>query len=128
MSVTSPILTDGAEDAGAEPPGLDVPPEPPLPHPAATATTASAAATASHLPLNKRFTSPSLWLPSFDENAMLLPVRVFRTQVHTLPGAASSATASAKTSVCRSTSTAVVAGDISAMLWKGVISTPRLSA
>ncbi len=41
---------------------------------------------------------------------------------------ASSSTAAANTSVCRSTSAAVVAGDISAMLWKGVIITPRLSA
>ena len=129
MSVTSPTFTDGAEDdAGPEPPGLDVPPDPPLPQPAATATTANAAATASHLPLNKRFTSPSLGCPWFDERAMLLPARVFRTQVHAPPDVASSATASANTSVCRSTSAAVVAGDMSAMLWNGVISTPRLSA
>src|SRR6185436_2948874 len=38
---------------------------------------------------------------------------------------ASSATASAKTSVWRSTSAFEVAGDISAMLWNGVIITPR---
>ena len=38
------------------------------------------------------------------------------------------ATASANASVWRSTSAAVVAGDISAMLWNGVISTPRLSS
>ena len=36
--------------------------------------------------------------------------------------------ASAKTSVCRSTSASVVAGETSAMLWNGVIRTPRLSA
>jgi len=41
---------------------------------------------------------------------------------------ASSATASAKTAVWRSTSASEVAGDISAMLWNGVIITPRLSA
>ena len=39
-----------------------------------------------------------------------------------------SLTASRKTSVWRSTSCSVVAGDISAMLWKGVINTPRLRA
>ena len=39
----------------------------------------------------------------------------------------SSATASPKTSWCRSTSSAVVAGDISAMLWKGVMRIPRLA-
>src|SRR4051794_22634406 len=39
----------------------------------------------------------------------------------------SSSTACPNTSVCRSTSSAVVAGDISAMLWNGVISTPRFS-
>jgi hypothetical protein len=32
-----------------------------------------------------------------------------------------------KTSVCRSTSSAVVAGDISAMLWNGVMRTPRFN-
>jgi hypothetical protein len=41
---------------------------------------------------------------------------------------ASSATASPKTSVWRSTSASLVAGDMSAMLWNGVIITPRLSA
>ena len=40
----------------------------------------------------------------------------------------SASTASAKTSVWRSTSAAVVAGDISAMLWNGVISTRRFIA
>ena len=39
--------------------------------------------------------------------------------------AASSATAAANASVCRSTCSSVVAGHISAMLWNGVISTPR---
>ena len=41
---------------------------------------------------------------------------------------ARAASSSPKTSVCRSTSAAVVAGDISAMLWNGVSSTPRFSA
>ena len=36
--------------------------------------------------------------------------------------------ASAKTSVCRSTSASVVAGDMSAMLWNGVSRMPRLNA
>ena len=40
---------------------------------------------------------------------------------------ASSAAASSKTSVCRSTSASVVAGDIRAMLWNGVRRIPRLS-
>ena len=40
--------------------------------------------------------------------------------------AASAPTASANAVVWRSTWSAVVAGDISAMLWNGVISTPRL--
>jgi hypothetical protein len=35
---------------------------------------------------------------------------------------------SRNTAVCKSTSAAMVAGLISAMLWKGVIRTPRLSA
>ena len=39
--------------------------------------------------------------------------------------AASSATAAPKTSVWRSTCSSVVAGHIRAMLWKGVMSTPR---
>ena len=42
--------------------------------------------------------------------------------------AVSSAAASPKTFVCRSTSASVVAGDISAMLWNGVSRIPRLSA
>ena len=41
---------------------------------------------------------------------------------------ASSSTASRKTSVCRSTSASVVAGDMSAMLWNGVSRIPRFSA
>jgi hypothetical protein len=41
---------------------------------------------------------------------------------------ASSSTASRKTSVCRSTSASVVAGDINAMLWNGVSRIPRLRA
>ena len=40
----------------------------------------------------------------------------------------SASTAAANASVWRSTSASVVAGDISAMLWNGVISTPRLSS
>ena len=40
----------------------------------------------------------------------------------------SSSSASAKTAVCRSTCASVVVGAIRAMLWKGVMSTPRLSA
>ena len=41
--------------------------------------------------------------------------------------AMSSASAASKTSLCRSTSAAVVAGHISAMLWNGVMTMPRLS-
>ena len=43
-------------------------------------------------------------------------------------GRKSASTASRKTAVCRSTSAPVVAGDINAMLWKGVISTRRFIA
>src|SRR6185312_28736 len=39
----------------------------------------------------------------------------------------SSATASANSRACRSTSASVVAGDIRAMLWNGVIRMPRLA-
>src|SRR5665213_557257 len=47
---------------------------------------------------------------------------------HTSPQApASSPTASLNTSWCRSTSSLVVAGDISAMLWNGVIRIPRFA-
>ncbi len=42
--------------------------------------------------------------------------------------ARSSSTAPAKTALCFSTSASVVAGEMSAMLWNGVKSTPRLSA
>src|SRR6478735_8012520 len=40
----------------------------------------------------------------------------------------SAVTASSNAAVCRSTSSAVVAGDIRAMLWNGVNSTPRFIA
>ena len=43
------------------------------------------------------------------------------------PSRTSSAAASAKACVCRSTSASVVCGQISAMLWNGVMRTPRLS-
>jgi hypothetical protein len=44
------------------------------------------------------------------------------------PYPSSSSTAAAKASVCRSAADGGVTGEHSAMLWNGVISTPRLSA
>src|SRR5436190_12110414 len=60
MSVTSPILTCGADEDGEEPPAFppELPLEPPLPQPAATARIASTATPTSHTGLNKRFTGP----------------------------------------------------------------------
>src|SRR4029453_12320808 len=55
-------------------------------------------------------------------------VDAFQLHVPPNPSFVISLSASSKTSVCRSTSACVVAGDISAMLWNGVRRTPRLSA
>ena len=54
-------------------------------------------------------------LPAVREGACSVQVRI------------NSLAISAKTAVCRSTSSSVVAGDMSAMLWKGVIRMPRFS-